>query len=174
MTYGTLREYVIGLGANLGDRLQSLRSAVEELADLGEIRAISALYESKAVGPPQPDYYNAAVSLATDRDPFDLLEALHRIEQKHGRLRRERWGPRTLDLDILWAGEVVVDTDRLRVPHPELAQRPFALDPLLDVAADANEPNGGDRYRAIRARLDGSEVHRIAGTEDGQWARSDR
>src|SRR5260221_14597632 len=95
------RLYVIGLGANLGDRLRTLQSAVIALETQGKLAAVSHLYESAAVGPPQPDYLNAAVLLESVLSPAELLTGLLAIERAHGRERRERWGPRTLDLDLL-------------------------------------------------------------------------
>lgn len=142
---------VIGLGANLGDRLATLRSAVAALRELGEVRATSAVYETEALllpgAPPQPSYLNAAVLLDTAIEPEPLLDRLLAIERAHGRERRERWGPRTLDLDILWIDGRTVATDKLVVPHPHLRERAFALRPLLDVAPAAKDPETRAGYR---------------------------
>ncbi len=152
------RAYVIGLGANLGDRLPTLRSAVAALGHRGVVRAVSHLYETAAVGPPQPAYLNAAVLLESTLDPADLLQELLLIERDHGRERRERWGPRTLDLDLLYSPGLVLSSPSLMVPHPELTRRAFALAPLLDVAPDACEPGSGRRYAELLASLPGQEV----------------
>ncbi len=144
---------VIGLGSNLGDRRGTLTRAAREIRALGHVSAASSLYETAPVGPPQPMFLNAAVALSTSLDPPGLLAALLAIERKLGRVRRERWGPRSIDLDILWIAEVVFDTAELKVPHPELRNRAFALCPLLDVAPLAADPRDGKPYRAIVAAL---------------------
>lgn len=135
-------DVVIGLGSNLGDRIGQLRLAVAELEKTFEVRAQSAVYETLPVGPPQPDYLNAAVRVLANCTPNALLDVLLGIERGMGRVRaREtRWGPRTLDLDVLWAARLVVSSESLTVPHPRLIERPFALLPLLDVAPDAIDP----------------------------------
>src|ERR1041384_6029882 len=104
-----LRHYVIGLGANLGDRLITLRSAVDGLARSGTVRAVSHLYETEPVGPAQPDFLNAAVLLESNLAALALPEALLDLERAHGRERRERWGARTLDLDLLYSPGLVLD-----------------------------------------------------------------
>lgn len=146
-------DVVVGLGSNLGDRRGTLERAVTSLAELGELTAISALYETAPVGPAQPDFLNAAVRLLTPLRPSALLEALLAIEREAGRERRERWGPRTLDLDILWIRATAVDEPGLQVPHAELASREFALLPLLDVAPEATDPRTGTAYRLIASAV---------------------
>jgi len=160
------RRYVVGLGANLGDRLATLQSAVAALRDTGTVRAVSALYESPAVGPPQPDYLNAAVLLESGLTPRDLLDHLFRIERAHGRERRERWGARTLDLDLLFSPGLTLREDGLTLPHPELSRRAFALAPLLDVTPDACEPASGVRYEALFAGLGPQGLRRIESAEN--------
>jgi 2-amino-4-hydroxy-6-hydroxymethyldihydropteridine diphosphokinase len=142
---------VVGFGANLGDRLGTMRAALRELSREAEVVATSRVYESPPFGGmPQPPYLNAAALL---REPaslpdaaFVLLDALLAIEARLGRVRRERWGPRTLDLDILWIDGVRVDAPRLVVPHPYLRERAFALAPLLDLVPDARDPLTGEAY----------------------------
>src|SRR5262245_2236701 len=134
-----LRLYVVGLGANLGERRATLQSAVRGLAGHGRVVRVSDLYETAAVGPPQPDYLNAAVLLETPLGPQGALSALLALEQAHGRERRERWGPRTLDLDLLCSPGLVLDEPGLALPHPELTRRAFALVPLLDVLPDGRD-----------------------------------
>lgn len=138
--------YVIGLGANLGNRLSTLQSAVLALQAHGVVGAVSALYECAPVGPPQPDFLNAAVLLDSALAPSDLLVELLAIERAHGRERRERWGARTLDLDLLFSPGFTLSEPHLTLPHPELARRAFALAPLVDVAAEARDPSSGVRY----------------------------
>jgi 2-amino-4-hydroxy-6-hydroxymethyldihydropteridine diphosphokinase len=132
----TLRA-VVGFGSNLGDRLATMRAALAELARVARVEATSRVYESPAVGPPQPDYLNTAALVTWEGEPEALLDALLAIEAKLGRVRRQKWGPRTIDLDVLWIEGREVHTPRLTVPHPELPRRPFAVAPLLDVAPTA-------------------------------------
>jgi 2-amino-4-hydroxy-6-hydroxymethyldihydropteridine diphosphokinase len=147
------RPYAIGLGANLGERRQTLISAVQGLGRAGSVRAVSGLYETAPVGPPQPAYYNAAVLLDSVLTPLQLLEQLLAVEHAHGRERRERWGPRTLDLDILHSPDLVLTEPALTLPHPELLNRAFALAPLLDVLPDARDPRSGAAYADVLASL---------------------
>jgi 2-amino-4-hydroxy-6-hydroxymethyldihydropteridine diphosphokinase len=125
------------------------------------------LYESEAVGPPQPDYLNAAVRGLYEDNAEELLRRLLVLERAHGRERRERWGPRTLDLDILWISNVEVSLPDLVVPHRHLGERGFALLPLLDVAPGALHPQTGEPLEKWLRALDPSSVRRVAGPE---WA----
>ncbi len=129
---------VVGLGSNLGDRFARLQEAVDALARANGVRvmAVSPVYETDPVGPPQPRFLNAAVRLETDLALPDLLSLTLSIEVAAGRVRHERWGPRTLDIDILWA-EQAIEMPQLTVPHPRLLDRSFALAPLLDVLPEA-------------------------------------
>jgi len=135
----------IGLGSNLGNPRAQVEQAFAELAELPdtELLARSSLYSSTAVGPgEQPDYVNAAALLKTGLAPLALLDALQKIEQSHQRVRIEHWGPRTLDLDILLLDQQTIDSERLKVPHPYLAQRNFVLYPLADIARELYLPDG--------------------------------
>lgn len=130
------RAYV-GLGSNLEEPVRQLLAAFDELAALPgtHLVARSRLYGSTPVGPAgQPDYVNAVAALDTTLSPDDLLDALFAIEQAHARVRVERWGPRTLDLDLLLHGDAVVATGRLTLPHPRLRERGFVLVPLHEIA----------------------------------------
>jgi 2-amino-4-hydroxy-6-hydroxymethyldihydropteridine diphosphokinase len=153
--------YVIGLGANLGDRIATLKSAVLALQALGDVRAVSDLYESAAVGPPQPDYVNAAVLLESALGPQRLLAELLAVERAHGRERRERWGARTLDLDLLDSPGLMLVEPGLTLPHPELLRRAFALAPLLDVMPDGREPRSGRRYADLALALETQGLRRL-------------
>ena len=139
----------IGLGANLGDAAATLREAIAELARLpqtGLLRA-SRLYRTPAWGvTEQPDFINAVAAVETALSPRDLLDALLAIERSFGRTRLggERWGPRTLDLDLLLYGDAVIDEPGLRVPHPHLHERAFALLPLAEIAPEATIPGIGN------------------------------
>jgi len=140
----TVRAY-IGLGSNLDDPLSQVRVAIVELAHLSEchLYAVSPLYRTPPLGPvDQPDYINAVVALDTDLEPLALLDELQRIEQRHGRVRQLRWGPRTLDLDLLLYGNNIIASERLTVPHPELHKRPFVIFPLQAINPDLILPDG--------------------------------
>ncbi|MBX3198725.1 MAG: 2-amino-4-hydroxy-6-hydroxymethyldihydropteridine diphosphokinase [Labilithrix sp.] len=134
----------IGLGANLGDRLATLREAASRVAGVAPILARSRVWETAPVGgPEQPDYLNAALLVEWSGDPLALLDALMEIEAELGRVRGVVNGPRTIDLDVLWIDGVVVDERRLVVPHPRLRVRAFALAPMLEVAPGAIDPRDG-------------------------------
>ncbi len=130
----------LGLGANLAEPLLQLRQAAAALAALPHSRlaGVSSFYGSKPMGPQdQPDYVNAVAALDTQLAPEALLDALQQIEQQQGRQRKDhRWGPRTLDLDILLYGDQIISTERLTVPHYGLQQREFVVYPLLELAPD--------------------------------------
>ena len=136
------------LGANLDDPVRQLRKALSALSALPSCRLLSysSLYRTPPLGPPgQPDYVNGAALLETDLTPLDLLDALQDIEQAQGRRRDgERWGPRTLDLDLLLFGSRIMASERLRLPHPQMHRRAFVLVPLAEVApADLHVPGAG-------------------------------
>lgn len=134
----------LGLGSNLGDRLDFLQKAVDllEADQKVQVDAVSTVYETEPVGgPDQESFLNLAVRVRTRRSPRRLLTLCHHIEQRLGRVRAERWGPRTVDLDILlWDGRVVA-TRSLQIPHPRLAERAFALIPLVELAPGATLPD---------------------------------
>jgi 2-amino-4-hydroxy-6-hydroxymethyldihydropteridine diphosphokinase len=136
----------IGLGSNLADPLTQLRSALAALAALPQtsLAAQSSFYASDPLGPAdQPRYVNAVAALDSDLEPLTLLDALQRIELEQGRMRKaERWGPRTLDLDILLFGERQLDEPRLTVPHYHMHARAFVLYPLAEIAPQLRLPDG--------------------------------
>ncbi|MBK5010438.1 2-amino-4-hydroxy-6-hydroxymethyldihydropteridine diphosphokinase [Pseudomonas sp. S60] len=140
----TVRAY-IGLGSNLDAPAQQLRSALQALGEIATSRLVSAsaLYTSDSLLPGQPRYTNAVAALDTALAPLALLDALQAIEDDQGRVRKERWGPRTLDLDILLFGDQVLDLPRLQVPHYHMHARPFVLYPLAElVPADFQLADG--------------------------------
>jgi len=151
-----VRRIVIGLGSNLGDRLGALTTAVDQLRahkDLHVLRR-SPLYETPpAGGPPQGDYLNGAVLIVTAEPARGILDWLLAIEQSLGRVRPDpvRWGPRTIDLDLLWIEGEAVSEPGLDVPHPRLAERTFALRPLLDLAPDAVDFRTGQELALLPA-----------------------
>jgi len=132
------RSVYIGLGANLENPRRQVERAVDELQALSEtcLAAVSPCYRTAPVGPAdQPDFVNAVAHLETRLSPLRLLSALQHIERRHGRIRTgQRWGPRTLDLDILLFGDGLLDLPGLRVPHPHMHERAFVLVPLADIA----------------------------------------
>ena len=131
----------IGLGANLGDRAETLRGAVRRLGALGRIVAVSSLYETEPVGfREQPSFLNAVLALESDLAPSELLDALLAIERELGRIRTFRNAPRTLDLDILLYDGLVLDAPGLTVPHPRLHERGFVLAPLAEIAPGLVHP----------------------------------
>jgi 2-amino-4-hydroxy-6-hydroxymethyldihydropteridine diphosphokinase len=158
---------VLGLGSNLGERVAHLRAAVRQLQPHAHIVALSALYETDAIGPAQPDYLNAAVRVKTALEPRQLLEVALQIERAAGRVRLERWGPRTLDLDLLFIAEQTVDQPGLVVPHRELVHRAFALLPLLDVMPEARDPASGRAYSELCAGLDRTGVRELPNSRAG-------
>jgi 2-amino-4-hydroxy-6-hydroxymethyldihydropteridine diphosphokinase len=146
----------VGIGANLGPREETLRRAVELVggADGVEVVAVSELRETDPVGVvDQPPFLNGAVSVETTRSPRALLDLLLEIERSLGRVRAERWGPRVVDLDLLVYGNGVVDEPGLRVPHPRLHERRFALEPLKDLNPELKIPGRGT-VSALLAALD--------------------
>jgi 2-amino-4-hydroxy-6-hydroxymethyldihydropteridine diphosphokinase len=153
---GTLA--LIGLGSNLGDRKAQLESAVAALAATPGValRAVSPMHETAPVGGPggQGTFLNAAAAVETTLDPEALLATLHAIELRGGRVRTERWGERTLDLDLLLFGDAVIDTPGLRIPHPRMAVRRFVLAPLAQVAPSAVDPLTGRTIAELLANLD--------------------
>lgn len=156
----------LALGSNLGDRPAALRGALAALAADGAVRlvAASAVYETAPVGgPAQPDYLNMVVAVETTLPPEALLERCLAVEAAHGRVRRERWGPRTLDLDLLVHGDERRATARLTLPHPRLAERAFVLVPLAEIAPDL--PVGSSTVRELADRADRSGLRRLGALE---------
>lgn len=136
----------IGLGANLGSPVKQVREAIEDLRHLSQstLISISSLYQTRPLGPgDQADYINAVAALKSELSPIELLDQLQLIEKRHGRVRHEeRWGPRTLDLDILLYGDLVLHSERLTLPHPGVECRCFVLTPLNEVAPELTLPSG--------------------------------
>jgi 2-amino-4-hydroxy-6-hydroxymethyldihydropteridine diphosphokinase len=139
-----------GLGANLGDRVAALQGAVDLLVPHLVDPVVSSVYETAPVGgPEQPDYANAVLVGESDAAPDELLAAAHEAEQAWSRTRETRWGPRTLDVDLLMVGEVVSDDPVLTLPHPRAPERAFVLVPWVEADPDAVLPDG----RAVAALL---------------------
>jgi 2-amino-4-hydroxy-6-hydroxymethyldihydropteridine diphosphokinase len=152
----------LGLGSNLGDRLEHLRRAVSLLTERGvAVLRSSRVYETDPVGgPPQPDYLNAVVEVEAEGTARDLLRECRAVEDALGRERAERWGPRVIDVDVLTFGREAIDEPDLRVPHPRMHQRAFVLIPLLELDPDPPLPGG---RRAAEVRPEGLGEPRLHG-----------
>jgi 2-amino-4-hydroxy-6-hydroxymethyldihydropteridine diphosphokinase len=150
----------IGLGSNSGDRIAYLRGAVTELRamlDL-DVRRTSGIYETEPVGKKdQPDFLNAAVEVWTNLRPATLLLRLKQVEQRLGRTPAERWGPREIDLDLLFWGDQMLTGPPVDVPHPEARHRRFVLAPLAEIAPLATDPRTGRRFIDLLAACPGQE-----------------
>jgi 2-amino-4-hydroxy-6-hydroxymethyldihydropteridine diphosphokinase len=143
----------LGLGSNLGDRLATLQRAVDLLgAELGIVPTrCSRVWETDPVGgPPQPDFLNVVLRVEVDLEPNDLLASCRHVEAALGRVRDVRWGPRTIDIDVLLIDAVEIDEPELTVPHPRMLERAFVLMPLLEIEPDPVLPDG---TRVADARL---------------------
>jgi len=152
----------IALGSNLASPLDQVNAAIAALGEIPDSRivACSSLYRTPPLGPPdQPDYLNAAVALETTLAPEALLDHTQRIELQQGRVRKaERWGPRTLDLDIMLFGEMTVQTARLTIPHYDMKNRGFMLWPLFEIAPDLHFPDG-ESLQDVLTRLNAPKPH---------------
>jgi 2-amino-4-hydroxy-6-hydroxymethyldihydropteridine diphosphokinase len=161
----TLRRAVLAVGSNLGDRLGTLQECVVAIGRLPgtDVLAISPVYETDPVGgPAQPDYLNAVLVVRTGLGPRELLEAAHGIEADFGRVRGERFGPRTLDIDIISYADEVSDDPVLTLPHPRAHERAFVLAPWHDIDANAELPGRGP-VTSLLADLDRQGIRRVPG-----------
>ncbi len=145
----------IALGSNLGDRLAHLRRAVRALRELGEVEAVSPVYETEPVGyVDQPRFLNTVLRLRTELSPRELLERMQQIERQEGRVRTFPNAPRTLDLDLILYDDVVTETPELTLPHPRFHERAFVLRPLVDIAPDVAHPLLDLTARELLERLE--------------------
>lgn len=137
-----IHKSAIALGSNLGDSINILDNAVKMLAKTSgiDLIACSKWHKTKPIGPPQPDYFNGCVIVGTNLTPAILLENILNIEQQFGRVRREKWGPRTLDLDIILYDNLILNKPNLQIPHPRMRERAFVLMPLAEIAPDWLDP----------------------------------
>lgn len=155
-----MTRYAIGLGSNQGDRLAHLQAGIRLISELGDVEAVSGLYQTDPIGgPEQGAYLNAVAVLSSPLDPAALLDGLHQIEAGRGRVREEKWGPRTLDLDIVASD--VSWAEAPRIPHPRAAEREFVLRPLVEVWAEAEVSPGLTAVRAL-ADLDPQGVELVS------------
>lgn len=157
-----MTQIAVGLGSNVGDRFDHVVSAMEDLDRLGTVTARSSLYETAPIGNlEQDDFINAVAIVETDASARSVLDTLLEIEQEHGRTRTtERWGPRTLDLDLLVYGNEVISEPGLTVPHPHIAQRRFVLEPLAEIWPDAVIGDGVTARGSVEATLE-QQVARV-------------
>ena len=152
------------IGANIGDPVQTLMDAVSRIGRHPEIRvdAASSVYRNPPIGPQdQPHFYNSVLALSTTLPPRGVLSAFLLIEKEFGRVRDIRWGPRTLDLDILIYGELIVCEPGLTIPHPRMLERSFVLIPLLDLKPSIQHPTQNESFQVLAGRVDRQDLERI-------------
>lgn len=157
----------LSLGSNLGDRGENLRSAIAKLADFGEVVAVSSFYETEPIEvTAQPWFLNCAVKFETEKMPRQLIAAVLSLEQSMGRQRKQKKGPRTIDIDILLFGSSIVELPALTIPHPRLHERRFVLEPLTEIAPEIRHPVFKRSVRELRDALPpGQTVKKLPGVE---------
>jgi len=149
----------LGLGSNVGDRMSFLTQAISRLAREGIVRKISSVHETPPWGKTdQPAFLNACVEFQTSQSPEDLLELLKQIETELGRKEHERWGPREIDIDVLFYGDEQISSQRLTIPHPLLHERAFVLVPLAEIAPDFVHPVLKKNIKELLASLDTKDI----------------
>jgi 2-amino-4-hydroxy-6-hydroxymethyldihydropteridine diphosphokinase len=153
----------LSLGSNLGDRAANLRTAVAQLDVAGRLLAVSSLYETQPVDiPDQPWFLNCVAAIATDKTPRELLRLALQVEAAMGRLRMTEKGPRKIDIDVVLFGDYVLDEPGLKIPHPAMHRRRFVLEPLVEIAPEARQPELGKTARELLAALPrGQTVRRL-------------
>ena len=156
-----LKTVYLSLGSNLGDRAANLRAAIDRLAAVGKVAAVSSFYETEPVEfTEQPWFLNCVVKLETEKMPQQLLAALLDIEVQMGRRRDRKKGPRTIDLDILLFGSSAVQAKGLTIPHPAMHERRFVLEPLAEIAPEVRHPIFKRTIRELRDALSGQAVRK--------------
>ena len=149
----------LGLGSNLGDREENLRKALSLLRDVGEITALSSVYQTEPWGyAEQPSFLNLVCGFRTSLSPPELLALVQEVERRLGRVRTIRYGPRTIDVDILLYGDRIVDTPDLQIPHPRIPERAFVLAPFAEIAPDIEHPTLKRPISALLADAPGRET----------------
>jgi 2-amino-4-hydroxy-6-hydroxymethyldihydropteridine diphosphokinase len=157
------QQCAIALGSNLGDSLTILEQALVQLdrAPGLHVKQRSSWYLTAPVGPPQPDYFNGCAILTVAQSPLALLETLLAIERQFGRARRQRWGPRSLDLDLLLWDDLILDAPGLQIPHPRFRDRAFVLVPLAEIAPHWRDPVTRQTIEQLGQQLDCAGVKRL-------------
>jgi 2-amino-4-hydroxy-6-hydroxymethyldihydropteridine diphosphokinase len=155
-----MTKVTLSLGSNIGERFQHLQTAVTKINQNKKISNVlsSSVYETKPVGGPEQDnFLNAVICLDTELTPFELLEFTQKIENEAERIREVRWGPRTLDIDVLVYGKTVIDSEVLSIPHPRISERAFVIIPWLEIEPTAQIPNIG-LLKDLKNRITYSDV----------------
>ncbi len=154
---------IIGVGSNMGDRLRNCITALREISAFAEILKVSSAYETEPVGnEDQPDFINCAAEIETALPPQDLLKRVREVEEKLGRVRDARWGPRTIDVDLIFYDELTLDTADLKLPHPRAHLRRFVLVPVSEITPGKVHPGCGVTVRELCERLgDGKSVKKV-------------
>jgi len=161
----------LALGANVGDRIENLRTALARLAGIGSLVAVSGLYHTAPVGvTDQPDFLNAACLVQTELSLDKLLVVVKQIEWEGGRRPARFWGPRPLDIDIILASSETVATAELVVPHPRMAERAFVLVPLSEIAGEQRHPLLARDVRSLLAGLPAAELETVVRLRGPEWA----
>ncbi len=164
-----MNKVYVSIGSNIGDRIHYIERAVDALrqADRVNVRAVSSLYETAPVGyEKQDDFLNIAVALETTDDAHTFLARCQSIERQFDRVRTVRWGPRTIDLDILLFNDDEINTDDLIVPHPRMTERAFVLVPLNEIAPDVSIPGTGETVNTLARRVTGDVRRYEKGRKD--------
>jgi 2-amino-4-hydroxy-6-hydroxymethyldihydropteridine diphosphokinase len=152
----------IGLGSNSGNRKENMELALQELKKLGKITAVSSLYESPPWGySEQENFFNAVVEIETDEEPLKLLSLLKGIEAKMGRKKTFRWGPRVIDLDILFYNSKAMDSPKLKIPHPEVENRAFVLLPLMELNSSLLHPENNSSIQEIWNKMSSQDKEKV-------------
>lgn len=150
-----MQRVYIGIGSNLGDRVLNCKQSIDGTASFSDVTAVSSYYETEPVGNEnQPLFINCAIEIISDITPHQLLAELSRIENRLGRVREKKWGPRTIDLDIIFFGDEIIDDADLKIPHPEAHKRRFVLEPLAEIAPTLVHPVLNATVAELLSRLE--------------------